>query len=569
MTNSQESCPQGHTWTQSDASRNAGRGCPFCARKKAWPGETDLFTEAPGLKARWDFTKNTNLDPTELLKGSDKFAWWICDKGHEFEKRIWEMARSGCSYCSNKKLLVGFNDLETVRPDLAKELDLQQNDGLSSRELLFGTSRLVWWKCPKGHSYQAKVSQRNFSNSGCGVCAGNKTEPGFNDLLTKYPVISASWDHKMNQGLFPENFAPSSSKKVWWKCEKGHSWLMAVAERTGGQGCAVCENRQILSGYNDLETLFPDLAASLALGLNPENFAKTVGAHSHKKAWWRCPKGHVYEARVTSRHKTGCAICAGQSVLSGFNDLQSQNPSAAKYFLSKKNEKFPYEVLIGSRVQYWWACELGHQFRAHPDSVNKGNWCPYCGNKKVMAGFNDLATVRPDLAKEWHPTKNRPLEPSQVINGFHRKVWWRCDSGHAFLQSGKKRREGQGCPSCSASGYSPGEPGYLYLLQKELLQLQQFGMTNNPNRRLTTHKKNGWEVLDVIGPADGYWVLETENAMKTFFRVKNLLLPKDYADKFDGYTESWSSSSIRFETMSALLEALREFENRNESQSRP
>ena len=167
------------------------------------------------------------------------------------------------------------------------------------------------------------------------------------------------------------------------------------------------------------------------------------------------------------------------------------------------------------------------------------------------------------------PKKNHPLRPSQVINGFHRKVWWLCEAGHTFEQSGKKRRAGQGCPTCSASGYSPGEPGYLYLLQKELLQLQQFGMTNNPNRRLTTHKKNGWEVLDLIGPADGYWVLETENAMKTLFRVMNLLLPKDYADKFDGYTESWSSSSIRFETMSALLEALREFENRNESQSRP
>jgi hypothetical protein len=563
MTSSEASCQQGHSWNQSDASRKAGRGCPYCSRKKAWPGETDLFTEVPELKANWDFNKNTHLNPSNLLQGSDKFAWWICGKGHEFEKRIGEMVRSGCSFCANRKILVGFNDLETVRPDLAKELDTRKNDGLSPKDLLFGTSRMVWWKCSKGHSYKAKVSQRNFSNTGCAVCSGKRTESGFNDLVTKYPNIAKTWDHKLNNGLLPQTLSPSSKQKVWWECEKGHSWLMGVAERTKGQGCSVCENRQILAGFNDLLTLAPELAASLAPGLNPDNFATTVGAYSHKKAWWRCPDGHVYEAMVASRHKTECAVCAGQRVLAGFNDLESQNPGASKHFLRDSNQKLPSEVHVASRVHYWWECELGHQFRAHPDSVKRGNWCPYCGNKKVLIGFNDLATVRPDLASEWHPSKNHPLEPKQVINGFHRKVWWLCEAGHAFEQSGKKRRAGQGCPSCAPSGYSPNEPGYLYLLQKPLLELQQFGISNKPKERLSIHKKNGWELLDTVGPADGLWVLETETALKRFFAANRVLLPRDHDDKFDGYTESWRCENIQFRTVAAMLSALREFEDKD------
>ena len=43
---------------------------------------------------------------------------------------------------------------------------------------------------------------------------------------------------------------------------------------------------------------------------------------------------------------------------------------------------------------------------------------------KLERGVNDLATLYPELAKEWHPTKNGVLTPNNIACGSNKKVWW-------------------------------------------------------------------------------------------------------------------------------------------------
>jgi len=48
-------------------------------------------------------------------------------------------------------------------------------------------------------------------------------------------------------------------------------------------------------------------------GLKPEDFSN----YSHKKVWWKCPKGedHEWETSINNRTKpkgTGCPFCARQ-----------------------------------------------------------------------------------------------------------------------------------------------------------------------------------------------------------------------------------------------------------------
>jgi hypothetical protein len=565
LTETEVSCEKGHQWLQSARSKNSGRGCPYCARKKAWPGETDMFTEAPELEVLWDWGKNSHLDPKTLLKGSDKKVWWICANGHSLEKKVDSFYRSRCGICSNKVLQKGFNDLATVRPDLAKEFDSDRNNGQAPQEFLYGSGAMVWWLCDDKHPFRAKISQRNFSSTKCPYCSGKATLPGFNDLETKFPEVAKSWNSKLNSPTLPREVASTARTKYWWNCALGHSWLAAPSDRTShGQGCAVCANRQVVVGVNDLQTLSPDIAATLAPGKNPSDFALTVGAHSRAKAWWICTLQHEYFKSVYQRQAVGCAYCANQKVLSGYNDLASQNPEAARYFLTVRNQISATEVLVGSRIFFWWACELGHEFRRTPSSILRGIWCPFCGHYELLVGFNDLATEAPEIAVEWHPSKNGELTAADVMNGSHTKFWWLCMEGHTFEQSGKKRRQEQGCPTCAVTGYSPGKPGYLYLLTKPELGLHQFGISNTPKKRTDQHKRNGWELLDVIGPADGYWIVETEAALKTFFATKGELLGRDYEDKFDGYTESWRSTEVQFKTVAEMLSALREFEDESD-----
>jgi hypothetical protein len=92
--------------------------------------------------------------------------------------------------------------------------------------------------------------------------------------------------------------------------------------------------------------------------------------------------------------------------------------------------------------------------------------------------------------------------------------------------------------------------------------IQQFGITNFPKDRLAVHRKNGWELLGIVGPADGYSIRETETALKEFFRAKGVLLPRDHPDKFEGYSETWHSDELSFSTCAEMLEALRDWEKK-------
>ncbi len=63
---------------------------------------------------------------------------------------------------------------------------------------------------------------------------------------------------------------------------------------------------------------------------------------------------------------------------------------------------------------------------------------------------NCVATVRPALAKEWHPTRNGTLSPEQVVAGSEKLVWWQCSINplHEWPAKVADRVRGTGCPSC-------------------------------------------------------------------------------------------------------------------------
>ena len=79
--------------------------------------------------------------------------------------------------------------------------------------------------------------------------------------------------------------------------------------------------------------------------------------------------------------------------------------------------------------------------------------------KKILAGFNDLNTTNPDIAKEWDETKNTGLSPTVVGKGSHEKVWWKCDSCGYSWQAAVYSRTGInacGCPLCARRKFRKG-----------------------------------------------------------------------------------------------------------------
>lgn len=348
--------------------------------------------------------------------------------------------------------------VRNCRSELLQEWNYARNDGLTPDDVASGSSRKVWWIDRLGHEWQQDVHSRTVMGRGCPVCAGREIRAGFNDLATTHPKLAAQWDKDKNGELTAQMVSAGNGRKVWWRCEKGHSWQAQIASRASGCGCPVCANRVILPGVNDFATTHPALAAEWHPTKNGDLMPQQISYGYDKKVWWRCAHGHEWQAAPKTRVRmgSGCPICANDVAQAGFNDLAALFPAvAAEWHPTKNGNLTPAQVVSGSNRSVWWKCRLGHEWRAAIVDRTRGtNGCPYCANKKVLAGFNDLASIEPKIAAEWHPTLNGALTPEMVTAGSNRRVWWICPEGHVWRtaicnRTNAKKRTG--CPVCAGN----------------------------------------------------------------------------------------------------------------------
>ena len=158
--------------------------------------------------------------------------------------------------------------------------------------------------------------------------------------ISENAQLMAEWNWEKNNdlGISPNSFTLGSNKKVWWICDKGHSYEARISNKNHGQGCPYCAGKKVLVGYNDLQTWCfqngrPDLIEEFDSTKNAFSMQE-ITPGSGKSVWWLCPNGHSYSATLHHRIKmnTGCGVCSHKVFLSGHNDLLSTNPEIAKEF---------------------------------------------------------------------------------------------------------------------------------------------------------------------------------------------------------------------------------------------
>ena len=276
-----------------------------------------------------------------------------------------------------------------THPELVKQWDHVKNAPLSPDVVTSGSSKKVWWKCEKGHSWCASVAGRAQKSSGCPYCSSKKILAGYNDLQTLDPQLASELDLVKNYPILPSDLFLKSSKKVWWKCEKGHSWRSTVANRSSGCGCPFCAHKKILVGYNDLSTTHPEIAKEFDTEKNSIK-VEEIFAGSSKKVWWKCEKGHTWEASPNSRTNMGsrCRACFGSFLRPGVNDIKSKNPELVEQWDYEKNTLSPGQTARGSTKKVWWKCEKGHSWAATPNDrtrADKPTACPACQSKTFVS----------------------------------------------------------------------------------------------------------------------------------------------------------------------------------------
>lgn len=626
-------CPEGHEYQQTVVARSSrGTGCPYCSGNRVLAGFNDLASSRPDLLAHWHPTKNGQLTPSEVSKGSGKKCWWICEKGHEYELRVVNRIKEGsdCPYCSGQRVLAGLNDLASQFPDLVSEWSPE--NVISADEIHHGSNTKRFWVCDLGHSCDASVASRTRAGTGCAICSNRKLLPGFNDLATTHPLLAKQWHKSRNEELLAREVSAGSGKKAWWQCEKGHEWEAQITSRAhGGVGCPYCANKAVWIGFNDLATTNPEIAAEWSTKNLPTT-PQSVVSGSGKKYWWVCPLGHDYLASVHDRTiAKGCSICAGKKVLAGFNDFQHTFPEAAKFWDYKGNRVGPDEVVrrshksfwfvcaeghssrqslvsvrragqcavcAGQRVvigyndlasqepeisnewdwdknhplspneitpgsgrDTWWKCSFGHSWRAAPYTRRKGIGCPICINRLVQQGVNDLATTHPELAMEWHPRKNQPIQKNEVNAGSPELFWWQCEKGHEWRASANNRKRGTDCPACANHGFDSTKPAVVYFMRHEGFSARKVGITGQATNRLERFRRYGWSVEKTWKTKDGYIAREVESKffdlLVSHFGLTAYLEPRDTKGT-EGWTETFADTGPKDSELIGVIEDLLE-----------
>ena len=167
-----------------------------------------------------------------------------------------------------------------VDTEIINEWNYVKNQNINPQYISIFSNRKVWWICKNNHEWQASVSHRT-NGRGCPYCSGQKTLSGFNDLQSKFPIISKEWDFQKNE-LKPNEVNANSNKKYWWICSNcGHKWNTSVYVRTiMNCGCPECKKKAISQSsskkvlnittntyYNSVKE------AALKCGINPSSIS--------------------------------------------------------------------------------------------------------------------------------------------------------------------------------------------------------------------------------------------------------------------------------------------------------
>lgn len=182
----------------------------------------------------WEKNASEGIDVSKLYINSSKKIYWRCEHGHTFKESVWAVGKRKhkCFYCSGRLILPGYNDLQTLYPELAKEFDIEKNketpDKISPKD-----TKSYWWTCEHNHpSFRQRVTHRVNRKTKCPYCTGRKVLSGENDLATLFPLIAEEWDVEMNDGLLPKDVSAYSYISYYWICPKGHSYKKKVIQRT-------------------------------------------------------------------------------------------------------------------------------------------------------------------------------------------------------------------------------------------------------------------------------------------------------------------------------------------------
>lgn len=353
-----------------------------------------LLLRAPLLKDFWDYENNSE-DIDNLSYYSKNPAYWKCPKcGLSWEEEINFISKRSnpCPNCSKvAKLIQGVNDLATLRPDLLKDWDWNNNYKLPE-ELTLGARYRASWVCHVcGHSWESRLDSRTKNMHGCPMCAkgGGSSVPDY----TLYKLLSLSLNCEV---LYRFNVLPRLEADVY------------------------IPSKKVVIEYNG------------------------YGFHKSKD---KQEKDRIKEDEFIS---AGLKVFKFVERKDRYKNIEIFSDYALIPEMSMDSFEFLKETLIKCCIE-WGILN----YADIPNSFFELNLSDIRANvskpiyKRSMAYLLDS---RDDL--NWDFELNEGIKPEDVYRSIRTPIYLKCDKGHSFLTTPRHVNDGYGCKICYGRGNS-------------------------------------------------------------------------------------------------------------------
>lgn len=449
-------CDKNHTWLQRMCDLRTNKiTCPYCSCRKVLTGFNDAETFYPDIIKIWNYDKN-NITPKDITYKSTKKVWWTCNKGHEYYKSIADITVRGqrCYYCSGKRVLQGFNDLETEYPNISKQWNYDKNpDNIDPTKIRKGSNKKYWWNCNNDHYYECSVTNR-VQGYGCPYCSGRKAWKGENDLLSQYPeLVKDSWDYDKNT-IEPDKVTYGSDKKVWWKCNLGHSWKSHVYSRKKGHDCPTCSKsrskleieifeyiKSIIPGVNIINNYKNNNISEIDIYIPDKNIGIEVNGifwHSsksgrkdpnkHYNKWLKCKKENIQLLTIWEDDWRNNTVLVKNMLKHKLNVSDDKKVYARNTSICKKPVKTIKSFLSINHIQSFGVGTINLCLSYNDDLVAVSTWIfdrkkkiltldRYATSCIVVGGFSKLLKQGIQLARELDAIKIVTYSDHEISNG--------------------------------------------------------------------------------------------------------------------------------------------------------
>lgn len=400
------------------------------------------LTECASIIEEWDFDKNRDIDVSTISYGSQKEAWWKCNKGHSYKCRIAHRTidRVGCPYCAGHKLLVGFNDLLTIHPEICVDWDYNTNHPNTPQSFIAGSGKRASWLCHVcGHKWNATIDSRA-RGKGCPECAKQRRADTYRknkiqqngSLQDKHPELAAQWNVEKNKGLTAKDVCSSSSMNVWWVCEKGHEWRATINNRAQGKGCPYCNcerktsvPEQIIFYY--LSKLF-DVKNRHKIGKYEVDIYLTelrIGIEYDGQYW------HSFnEKKSIDEEKEKYLTSKNIKLIRVKESDCCEIVNNVIFYQYSYNYQTMRQVVLSivnmisdlTQTQYGVDVDINRDINSVMKLIN------------LTEKENSLLNKRPEIVQYWDKDKNN-FSPDQISYGSQKPIYLRCDNGHFWVDN--------------------------------------------------------------------------------------------------------------------------------------